>query len=216
MHVLAFDTSGPLGSLALWHDCGQGQLETFTAERGHNSALFAPLASLLPQATELELIAVGTGPGSYTGVRVGLSAALGFGLARKVPVIGIPSVCALVHAAAEERYAVVGDARRGSWWWAEVTHGRLDAPPLVGTAEETAARAAASTRRLYTPDAQSPAFCTAHVTWPRADILAQRAAALTEQECARLAAIPPEPLYLHAPFITQPKPHPFAGTTAAT
>ena len=216
MHLLAFETSGPRGSLALWHDCETGRLETFTSDRGHNSALFAPLAALLPQASELELIAVGTGPGSYTGVRVGLSAALGIGLARSVQVVGIPSICALVHAAAEERYAVVGDARRGSWWWAEVTCGRLDAAPVIGTAEETAARAAASTRRLYTPDLQSPAFCEAHPTVPRADILAQRAAALTEQECARLAAIPPEPLYLHAPFITQPRPGPLAGMTAAT
>ena len=205
MHILAFETSSPRGTLALWNDCGPGLMEEFQSDRSHNSLLFAPLARILPDASELELVAAGTGPGSYTGVRVGLSAALGIAMARNVPVVGIPSICALVHAAAEERYAVCGDARRGSWWFAEIERGRLAAHPTLGSASEIAALTAATTRRLYTTGPSSPPFCDATPSWPRADLIALRAAALTEQELLRLAAIPPEPIYLHAPFITQSK-----------
>jgi tRNA threonylcarbamoyladenosine biosynthesis protein TsaB len=188
MHILAFETSSPRGTIALWNDCGQGLMEDFQSDRSHNSLLFPPLARILPNATELELVAAGTGPGSYTGVRVGLSAALGIAMARNVPVVGIPSITALVHAAAEERYAVCGDAH-----------------PTLGSASEIAALTAATSRRIYTTDPASPPFCEATPSWPRADLIALRAASLTEQELARLAAIPPEPIYLHAPFITQSK-----------
>jgi tRNA threonylcarbamoyl adenosine modification protein YeaZ len=148
------------------------------------------------------MIAVGIGPGSYTGIRISLSAAIGISMARHVPVVPIPSACALVHAAAEERYAVCGDARRGSWWWAEVQRGRLAGPPVVGSPEEIASLAARSFCRIYTPDDASPPFCEATPSWPRADIVAQRAASLTNEELVALADIPPEPIYLRPPFIT--------------
>lgn len=209
MHILAFETSSPRGSLALWHDCSQGQLERFDADRTNHASIFPALATLLASATELEMIAVGTGPGSYTGIRISLSAAIGLSMARQVPVIPIPSVCALVHAASEERYAVCGDARRGSWWWAEIQRGRLAAPPITGSPEEITQLASRCFSHIYTPDPTSPPFCEATPSWPRADIIAQRAASLTTEELDNLATIPPEPIYLRPPFITKAKHPPF-------
>src|SRR5690606_26648104 len=62
---------------------------------------------------DLTRIAVTTGPGSFTGVRIGLSAARGLGLALSVPVIGVPTLTALSLAADCDPVAILLDARRG-------------------------------------------------------------------------------------------------------
>jgi tRNA threonylcarbamoyladenosine biosynthesis protein TsaB len=172
--------------------------------------LFTPLASLLAQAGEIECLVCGTGPGSYTGIRVGIAAAIGVSLVRRAPLIGLPSLLALRHADGLERYAVCGDARRGSWWWAEVENGRLTLPPLTGSAEAIAARAAAWLGQIFTLDETAPPFCEATPTTPRAELLASRAAGFSEETIARLAAQPVEPLYLGAAFVTQSKKPVFA------
>ena len=58
-------------------------------------------------------IVVGTGPGSFAGIRSALAFAQGYALATKCEVLGLPSACAL---AGEGRVAVVGDARQGKAW----------------------------------------------------------------------------------------------------
>jgi len=62
----------------------------------------------------IERIVVGTGPGSFAGVRSALAFAQGYALGRKVGVFGLPSPCA--QAVPGRRRAVVGDARRGKIW----------------------------------------------------------------------------------------------------
>ncbi len=69
-------------------------------------------------AEELELegvnrIVVGTGPGSFAGIRSALAFAQGYALATKCEILGLPSACAL---AGEGRLAVIGDARQGKAW----------------------------------------------------------------------------------------------------
>ena len=59
-------------------------------------------------------IVVGTGPGSFAGIRSALAFAQGFALGRPCEVLGLPSACALVED--EGPLAVVGDARRGKYW----------------------------------------------------------------------------------------------------
>ena len=58
-------------------------------------------------------IVVGTGPGSFAGIRSALAFARGYALATKCEVLGLPSACAI---AGEGRLAVVGDARQGKVW----------------------------------------------------------------------------------------------------
>jgi len=210
MDILAIESSAPRGSLALWRDGQLVDVRDFQSERAHNSVLFAPLDVLLQQAEELELIVCGTGPGSYSGVRVGIATAIGVSLARGAPLIGMPSVCALSHAQGLDRYAVCGDARRGSWWWSVVENGRLTLPPVVGTLDETAAAAAAWTGHIFTVDAVSPPCCAATPTIPKAEILAAAAAGFSKSAVARLAAQPVEPIYLSAPFVTVSKQPVFA------
>ncbi len=205
MEILAIESSSPSGSLALWRDGLLVDVRNFQSERAHNSVLFAPLEAVLRQAEALEFIVCGTGPGSYSGVRVGIAAAIGVSLARSVPLIGMPSIGALSQAQGLDRYAVCGDARRGAWWWAEWESGRLTVPPVTASESETAARAAAWGGHIFTVDAVSPAFCHATPANPRAEILAADAAGLSESAVARLASQPVEPIYLSAPFVTVSK-----------
>lgn len=214
--VLAIETSSPRGSAALYSDGRMLDVREFASDRSHNSIIFEPLEAMLRHAPPLDLIVTGTGPGSYSGVRVGISAAMGISLAKKVPLIGLPSLCALGEAWALERYAVTGDARRGSWWYAEVIGGVLTAPPVVGSLEETARRAALWPGQLFTTDTASPPFCQALPVRPRADVLSARANALTVESLTRLAAAPAEPLYLRAPFITTAKKGPLIAPSAST
>lgn len=206
MDILALETSTPRGSLALWRDGNVVAEEEFHSDRAHNSVLFAPLDRVLRQAGDLRCIVCGTGPGSYTGVRVGIAAAIGVSLAKNAPLIGMPSVLALPGAC----YAVCGDARRGAWWWAEVEDGALTVPPTAAPLDETAARARAWNGPVFTMDASPPPFCEAVPAVPCAERLAALAAVLPDAEIARLAALPVEPLYLTAPFVTVSKKPVFA------
>lgn len=61
----------------------------------------------------VERIVVGTGPGSFAGVRSAIAFAQGYALGKKCEVLGLPSACAL---AGDGKRAVIGDARQGKAW----------------------------------------------------------------------------------------------------
>ncbi|MCX6911059.1 MAG: tRNA (adenosine(37)-N6)-threonylcarbamoyltransferase complex dimerization subunit type 1 TsaB [Verrucomicrobia bacterium] len=117
MITLAFDTSGPVGSVALRRDgrlLGERALDT----QQHHSSLLLPTIDGLLRADglaprDVDLWAVGLGPGSYTGIRVGIAAAKGFALAHGRPLVGAGSMEALLlEHGRNETVAVVVDARR--------------------------------------------------------------------------------------------------------
>ena len=78
--------------------------------------------------SEVERIVVGTGPGSFAGIRSALAFAQGYALGKKCEVLGLPSACACAaqvfsaaangtgHQAQSANLAVVGDARQGKMW----------------------------------------------------------------------------------------------------
>lgn len=61
----------------------------------------------------IDRIVVGTGPGSFAGIRSALAFARGYALGKRCEVLGLPSACAL---AGDGKIAVVGDSRRGMAW----------------------------------------------------------------------------------------------------
>ena len=115
--VLAIDTAAPRLALAVLH-VGE-RIDTLVEDMatGQAERLFPALDELLARAgltyKDLTRIAVTTGPGSFTGLRIGLSAARGLGLALEIPVLGIPSLFALSLTAGCDPVAVLLDARRG-------------------------------------------------------------------------------------------------------
>lgn len=114
--LLAIDTAAPRLQLALRHD-GATDVSIDELSQGHAELVFPRLGALLARNgigyADLERIAVTTGPGSFTGLRIGLSAARGLGLALGIPVLGIPSLLAISLSAPPGRpAAVLLDARR--------------------------------------------------------------------------------------------------------
>jgi tRNA threonylcarbamoyladenosine biosynthesis protein TsaB len=114
--ILALETATKLCSVAVGRD---GELlalrEVDDAQLRHAERLNV-LVDEVMRAVDLSLrdldaVAVGTGPGSYTGLRIGLSAAKGFCYALQRPIIGIPTLAVLVAAA-----RMSGSALSGTLW----------------------------------------------------------------------------------------------------
>jgi tRNA threonylcarbamoyladenosine biosynthesis protein TsaB len=100
MLILAIDTALDACSAAVLHTDAARLIahESEPMKRGHAEALMPLLARVIKQAgvafADLDRIAVTTGPGSFTGLRVGLSAARGIALAANKPVVGLTTLTA--------------------------------------------------------------------------------------------------------------------------
>ena len=116
MTLLAIDTAAPRLQLALLRGDAVDTLVEDMAQ-GQAERIFPAIAELLARNDsayrDLDRIAVTTGPGSFTGLRIGLSAARGLGLALGIPVIGVPSLTALSLRTECDLTAVLLDAKRG-------------------------------------------------------------------------------------------------------
>ncbi len=109
--LLALDTATLVASLAL-HDGQRLRYEaTWEADRRHTVQLTARLASALEElglrAGDLTAVAVSLGPGSFTGLRVGLAVAKGLALARSLPLVGVPTLDVVAAAQGRDRRPLV-------------------------------------------------------------------------------------------------------------
>lgn len=114
--ILAIDTAAPRLQLGLLLADGRVDVSVDEIATGHAELIFDRIAALLARNgvgyADLDRVATTTGPGSFTGLRIGLSAARGIGLARGIAVIGVPSLLALSLPVAGPSTVLV-DARRG-------------------------------------------------------------------------------------------------------
>jgi tRNA threonylcarbamoyladenosine biosynthesis protein TsaB len=94
--ILAIDAATQYASLALYHQDGLLAEETWFSGRNHTVELMPRLARMLKLANlkvaDLMALAVSLGPGSFTGVRIGLAVAKGLALPHKLPVIGVSTL----------------------------------------------------------------------------------------------------------------------------
>jgi tRNA threonylcarbamoyladenosine biosynthesis protein TsaB len=99
--VLAFDTSSQVTSVAVCHGAQLLAADHAHTEARHAEVLLPKIQRCLTEAglelSDVDVIGVGAGPGSFTGVRVGVSTAKGLGLALQRPVIAIGSLEALAY-----------------------------------------------------------------------------------------------------------------------
>lgn len=117
---LGIDTATPFLSLALWSP-ERGTLASAAprVERDHGSLWLPTLERVLTEAAvdrkALSAIGAGVGPGSYTGLRVGLAAARGLATALRIPLAGGDTLAAIAHGALGDGETGVAtlDARRG-------------------------------------------------------------------------------------------------------
>lgn len=113
--TLAIDTAAPRLQLGLLVD-GRTDISVDEIATGHAELIFGRIAELLGRNglgyANLQRVVTTTGPGSFTGLRIGLSAARGIGLARGIPVVGVSSLVALSLGAVGTA-TVLLDARRG-------------------------------------------------------------------------------------------------------
>ena len=117
MRILAVDTTGATGSIALVDEGGVNEEVTLHAPDGFAQTLFPAIESLLARHKityqSLDGFASAAGPGSFTGVRVGLTAVKGLAEAAGRKVVAVSNLRALASFGSKERRAVIIDARRG-------------------------------------------------------------------------------------------------------
>jgi tRNA threonylcarbamoyladenosine biosynthesis protein TsaB len=115
--LLAIDTATRMPSLALYDGEGVLAEETWRSANGHTVELAPGLVRMLERQrvspSELRGIAVALGPGSFTGLRIGLGMAKGLALTLAIPLVGIPTLDALVYAQARTRGPVCAVLRAG-------------------------------------------------------------------------------------------------------
>jgi tRNA threonylcarbamoyladenosine biosynthesis protein TsaB len=134
LNLLAIDTSTPRAALALGTVAGAIHTATPDPAQRHGRNLVPALHDLLRVAalrlSDLEAIAVGLGPGSYTGLRIGLTAAKTLAYALGKPLVGLDSLEVLAQNAPDDaaRVAVIADAQRGELYAADFARNKRGGP----------------------------------------------------------------------------------------
>jgi tRNA threonylcarbamoyladenosine biosynthesis protein TsaB len=211
---LVIETSTPHASIALVDPDGLVDQRGFCSDRNHNALLFEPLRELIHKDGKPSLILVGSGPGSYSGTRVGIAAAQGVAIAIGCPAVAVPSLIAVPSAADGANCLAIGDARRGSYWTARIGDYRLlEEPSLcdVVELEHRITQAAEDglavfsfeeTTRFPLPD---ELLVHVKIEIPDATRLWLAWCGTDEETRRKWSAEIPQPLYLKPPHITPAK-----------
>ena len=187
MTILALEFSSPQRSVAV---AGAGRrVETVETGGGATNA-FGMIERILDDAKiereEIEVVAVGLGPGSYTGIRAAISLAQGWQLARGVKLLGLGSVETIVWEARARQISgacnVVIDAQRDELYRAKYEIGRDEwreiEPLKIVPRAEVQSRAEAG-ERVIGPEVDRW-FAGGRVIFPRAEALAELALGRTD------------------------------------
>jgi tRNA threonylcarbamoyladenosine biosynthesis protein TsaB len=197
MTILALETSTQRGSLAVLTGDKVHLAEQFSAKRGHSSGFFSALSRARQKTPGFDAVVVGLGPGSYSGVRIAIAAAIGLELTFHSELLGIPSFLALDID--NDSYQVIGDARRNSFYYALVEKEQCADGPLLLDIKALKQRLAQhGSVPIFSWD-EFPTLPKAQITFPSAVRLAH----LAQRQIGIVARGNLEPIYLRPPHITR-------------
>ena len=214
MVILALDTTTPGGSTALMRGADVVDVRASDAARPQAERLPADLMALLGrhglELPDIDLYAVATGPGSFTGLRVGIATMQGLALAQGRPLIGISGLDALAWTARKirtdvARIATWVDAWRGEVYAALYENGAEVMPPTVDAPGHLLRNLRGATLFVGDGAAAYAHLITAaggQVTDPAAPPIAAAVATLAAREAAAGRCPPPHairPLYVRRP-----------------
>jgi tRNA threonylcarbamoyladenosine biosynthesis protein TsaB len=220
--VVGFDTATPAVSVAL-HDGERVVSEAFAADGRRHGELLAPMiAKVMADAgasrADLTAVAVGVGPGPYTGLRVGVVTARVLGAVLGIPVHGVCSLDVIAAAAVDRvapggEFLVATDARRKEVYWARYDAGgaRLSGPQVGAAASIPGAAGlpvAGNGAQLY-PEAFGPVIGPAHPDARTLCAVVSAGLARRPSPAVPVPAVPllaAEPLYLRRPDAREPGP----------
>ncbi|MCL2671897.1 MAG: tRNA (adenosine(37)-N6)-threonylcarbamoyltransferase complex dimerization subunit type 1 TsaB [Clostridiales bacterium] len=199
MKILAFETSDRTASVALYLDGTLFMAETSGAQRHAEATLCLAEELLCAQglsSADMDAFAVDVGPGSFTGIRIGVCLANGLADWHEKPVFAVSALEALAyaHKNTEQEIWAATDARNNNAYAAAWRNGACIRPPHACTLDEI--RASAGADSLFTGTAAPLLLETATAQLPSASAIARIAAdRMQREETGERAA---SPLYLRA------------------
>ena len=134
--VLAIDTSTAQTSVALIQDGEVLFNKSHNDPLAHGEVLPKLVAQALAVNKQIDLIAVGMGPGPFTGLRVGIAFAQSYALATQIDWVGVCSLDAMAAGINQSEFIVSTDARRKERFWARYKDGVRITQPAVSKASE--------------------------------------------------------------------------------
>jgi len=117
MKILAVDTSTKIGSIALLDGANVISETALNIEVTHSEKLLPAIEKIFAETgwdfSKLEGLAVAIGPGSFTGLRIGLATMKGFAQAQNIPLVGISSLMALAYSASTNNKPIMAILKAG-------------------------------------------------------------------------------------------------------
>jgi tRNA threonylcarbamoyladenosine biosynthesis protein TsaB len=199
MKLLGFDLSTRRGTIALVNGGEILCARDWPNDRRNSAPFFAALDEIIREYGAPEAIVVGLGPGSYTGTRIAISAAIGLQATTGAVLTGLSSLSGISE---ENEYIVIGDAKRASFFFATISGGLLVTEPDLFSQNGMNERILSiTTIPIYTSD-ELRHFTAVQLRFPSARLLCLRAQRFPQN----LARAPLAPIYLREPHITAPRP----------
>lgn len=212
--VLAFDCSTQACSVAVVIDGVTRARKIMAATRGQAEILMPMIVDTLAEAriawADIDLIGVTIGPGSFTGLRIGLAVARGLAVATGRPVAGVPTTLVVAHSVPPaERVGrtvlALIDGKRDDLF-VQSFSGDLTPlsdikalrPDMISQSFPGALVLAGDGSSAF-PESERATYATAS-SYPDVEILA----ALAEQSWREGRALPPRPIYIRPPDVTLP------------
>lgn len=197
-HILAIDTSTGPCSVAIW---GESRIKAYIENTGavmQSRHIVPMIEDALKQSgityRDLASVVASVGPGSFTGIRVGLATARGIAFSAGIPGAGYTTLDVLAHATGRAgRVLALLNAGKGEYYYQGFEGGRPLFAPRLGTLEAILKDTPGPATFAGNADLNAAGYVRRNVTFPRADALASLAAT------AAADALELRPFYIRAP-----------------